>query len=102
VLGLLAVAVMAPVAEEILFRGVVFGWLRGRVPVPAAVVISAAILALAHPGWLEWTLLFPVFGVGCVLAILYHDSRSLWPGILVHASINTAATLVVLLGGAHC
>jgi membrane protease YdiL (CAAX protease family) len=101
-LGLLGVALMAPVVEEILFRGVLFGWLRGRVPVPAAIVISAAIFSLAHFGWKEWSLLLPIFGIGCVLAILYHYSRSLWPGILVHASINTVATLVVVLGRTHC
>src|SRR5438309_613631 len=101
-LGLLSVAVVAPVVEEILFRGVVFGWLRGRVPVPAAVVLSAMVFSLAHLGWREWSLLLPVLGIGCVLAILYHYSRSLWPGILVHSSINTVATLVVLLGATHC
>jgi len=101
-LGLLGVAVVAPVVEEILFRGVVFGWLRGRIPVPAAVVVSAAIFSLAHLGWREWSLLLPVLGIGCVLATLYHYSRSLWPGILVHSSINTVATLVVLLGAIHC
>jgi membrane protease YdiL (CAAX protease family) len=37
-----------------------------------------------------------------VLATLYHYSRSLWPGILVHSSINTVATLVVLLGATRC
>ena len=93
---------VAPVVEEILFRGVVFGWLRGRVPVPAAVVLSAMVFSLAHLGWREWSLLLPVLGIGCVLAILYHYSRSLWPGILVHSSINTVATLVVLLGATHC
>ena len=101
-LGLIGVAVVAPVVEEILFRGVVFGWLRGRIPVPAAVVVSAAIFSLAHLGWREWSLLLPVLGIGCVLATLYHYSRSLWPGILVHSSINTVATLVVLLGATRC
>ena len=73
------VGVLAGVCEEILFRGVVFGWLRGRVPVPAAVVLSAMVFSLAHLGWREWSLLLPVLGIGCVLAILYHYSRSLWP-----------------------
>jgi membrane protease YdiL (CAAX protease family) len=89
------------VVEEILFRGVVFGWLRGRMPAAAAAVISAALFSLAHLGWMDWSLLLPVFGIGLVLAGLYHQSRSLWPGILVHASINTAATLVILLAP-HC
>lgn len=100
--GLIGVAAVAPVVEEILFRGVVFGWLRGRMPVPAAVVVSAALFALAHLGWMEWSLILPVFGIGVVLATLYHYSRSLWPGIVVHGLINTAATLVILLGHTHC
>jgi membrane protease YdiL (CAAX protease family)/uncharacterized RDD family membrane protein YckC len=103
VLGLIGVAVVAPVVEEILFRGVVFGWLRGRMPAVAAGVISAALFSLAHLGWMDWALLLPVFGIGLVLAGLYHHSRSLWPGILVHASINTAATLFILLAPpGHC
>jgi membrane protease YdiL (CAAX protease family)/uncharacterized RDD family membrane protein YckC len=103
VLGLIGVAVVAPVVEEILFRGVVFGWLRGRMPAVAAAVISAALFSLAHLGWMDWALLLPVFGIGLVLAGLYHHSRSLWPGILVHASVNTAATLFILLAPpGHC
>jgi len=101
-LALLGVAVVAPLVEETLFRGVVFGWMRGRMPLPLAVLGSAAVFAAAHVLYLQWTLLPPIFGIGCVLALLYHYSRSLWPGIVVHASINTVATLVLLLGAAHC
>ncbi len=101
-LGLIGVAVVAPLIEEVLFRGVIFGWMRGRMPLAAAVVGSAAVFASAHVLYLQWTLLPPIFAIGCVLAILYHYSRSLWPGIVVHASINTIATLALLLRAAHC
>jgi membrane protease YdiL (CAAX protease family)/uncharacterized RDD family membrane protein YckC len=101
-LALIGVAVVAPFVEEIIFRGVVFGWLRGRLPVPAAVVISAAIFSAAHLGYLQWSLLLPIFGIGCVLASIYHYSRSLWPGIAIHSSINTVATLVLILGHKAC
>jgi len=101
-LALLGVAVVAPLVEETLFRGVVFGWMRGRMPLGLAVVGSAAVFAAAHVLYLQWTLLPPIFGIGCVLALLYHYSRSLWPGIVVHASINTIATLALLLGAVHC
>ena len=79
-----------------------FGWLRGRVPVPAAVVASATVFSLAHLDWMQWSLLLPAFGAGCLLAVLYHYSRSLWPGIAVHALNNTIATLVVVMGHVHC
>jgi len=102
VLALVGVAVVAPLVEEVLFRGVVFNWMRGRVALPVAVVGSAAVFAAAHVLYRQWTLLPPVFAIGCVLALLYHYSRSLWPGIAVHASINTVATLALLLGAVHC
>ncbi|HEV7677399.1 MAG TPA: CPBP family glutamic-type intramembrane protease [Candidatus Dormibacteraeota bacterium] len=101
-LALIGTAVVAPLVEEVLFRGVVFGWMRGRMPVPAAVVGSAAVFSLAHILYLQWTLLPPLFAVGCVLAVVYHYSRSLWPGIVIHASINTVATVALLLGTVHC
>jgi membrane protease YdiL (CAAX protease family)/uncharacterized RDD family membrane protein YckC len=101
-LALIGVSVVAPFVEEIVFRGVVFGWLRGRLPLPAAVVISAAAFSAAHLGYLQWSLLLPIFGIGCVLAIIYQYSRSLWPCIAIHSSINTVATLVLLLGHRAC
>jgi membrane protease YdiL (CAAX protease family) len=101
-LALIGVAVVAPLVEEVLFRGVVFEWMRGRVALPVAVVGSAAVFAAAHVLYRQWTLLPPIFAIGCVLALLYHYSRSLWPGIAVHASINTVATLALLLGAVHC
>ena len=39
---------------------------------------------------------------GCVLAVLYHYSRSLWPCIVVHGLSNTIAILVVVLGHVRC
>jgi uncharacterized protein len=101
-LALLGVAVVAPLVEEVLFRGVVFGWMRGRVALPVAVLGSAAVFAAAHVLYRQWTLLPPIFAIGCVLALLYNYSRSLWPGIAVHASINTVATLALLTGAVHC
>jgi membrane protease YdiL (CAAX protease family) len=101
-LGLIEVGLLAPVAEEIFFRGVLFGWLRGRVPVAVAVVLSAAAFSVGHLDWMQWSILLPTFGAGCVLAVLYHYSRSLWPCIVVHGLSNTIVILVVVLGHVHC
>jgi hypothetical protein len=94
-MAIIGVVMVAPVVEEIVFRGMVFGWLRGRLPVLWAVVVSAALFSLEHIGFLQVTLFLPIFGTGVVLAILYHHARSVWPTVLVHGSINLVATLVL-------
>jgi uncharacterized protein len=94
-MAIIGVAIVAPVVEEIVFRGMVFGWLRGRLPLVWAVVISAALFSLEHIGFLQVTLFLPIFSTGIVLAILYHHARSVWPTVLVHGSFNLIATLVL-------
>ncbi len=95
-LALLAVAVIAPVAEEIIFRGFTFRWLQGRLPLWGAVLASATIFSAAHVGWAEPTLFLPVFLSGILLAYLYAKSRSLWPGVIVHMTINIVGVVLIL------
>jgi membrane protease YdiL (CAAX protease family) len=97
-LAIVSVAILAPVAEETIFRGFVYGWLRGRLPVGWAVVISAVIFSLAHAGYLQQTIFLPIFASGLVLAVLYECSRSIWPGVLVHGVFNALATIAILNG----
>lgn len=94
-LAIIAVAVVAPLVEEIVFRGMVFGWLRGRLPLAWAVVVSASLFSLEHISFLQLTLFLPVFTTGLVLAVLYHHARSIWPTVLVHGTFNLVATLVL-------
>ncbi len=95
-LALLAVAVIAPISEEIIFRGFTFGWLQGRLPLWGAVLISAAIFSAAHVGWAEPTLFLPVFLSGILLAYVYAKSRSVWPGAIIHMTINIVGVLLIL------
>jgi len=98
----LATAVMAaPFVEELFFRGFLFRYLRGRVPIGWAVVISSAIFSVAHFQYGEPTLFLPIFTTGLVLAAIYHYSGSLWPGVLTHATFNLVATIELLLRP-HC
>jgi hypothetical protein len=94
-LAVLGVAVIAPLVEEIAFRGMVFGWLRGRLPIAWAVAVSAALFSLEHIGFLQLTLFLPIFSAGLVLATLYHHANSIWPTALVHGAFNLVATLVL-------
>ncbi len=96
------VAVLAPVCEELLFRGALFGWLRGRVPLTAAVAASAAVFAGAHLILPLFPYLF-VFGV--VAAALYQRTGSTVVTFVMHAGQNTvavaAAYYTIANGGAR-
>ena len=77
--------VVAPVAEEIVFRGIIFGYLR-RWGLPAAVLVSTALFAALHLPAIPVT---QVVG-GMVFAIAYHLSGSLMTPILIHTLGNLA------------
>lgn len=89
-----AVAVfMAPVCEEIAFRGLLFGGLRGPMRFRWAALISGALFGLVHADpirFLGLTL------TGVLLAGLYERRRTLVAPIAAHFTVNLLAVLSVL------
>jgi uncharacterized protein len=99
VYGLLLLAVfVAPVCEEVLFRGFLFTGFQRSMPLAWAVILSALIFAAAHNDLPS----FPVlFCIGLLLALLRWRTRSLWPGILLHLLNNawSAVSIILVLHG---
>jgi membrane protease YdiL (CAAX protease family) len=89
-----AIVFMAPVAEEIFFRGFIFGGLRRYLNLPMAGLISGGLFSLAHG---DLGLILPFAGVGLVLAYLYERSGTLWAPIGVHFVFNSISFLLLLL-----
>jgi len=89
-LALLAGGVVAPLAEEAFFRGYLFAGLRRYLGYVPATLLSAALFALAHILPTSWP---PIFVLGVLFAVLYEQTRSIWPAVLVHSAINTLAFL---------
>lgn len=83
--------VLAPIVEEILFRGLLYRYLRGRLGVVLAVLLSALIFAVLH------AVIPPLFLMGILLAILAQRSGSLLPGIVLHATNNALVVLAIWL-----
>lgn len=81
---------LGPVAEEIVFRGVLFRALRAQVPLVLAILLQALAFALLHP---YRAAVYQVALVGILSAWVYHRTGSLWPSILAHAAWNTMLTL---------
>jgi membrane protease YdiL (CAAX protease family) len=98
-IAIVLVCLIAPFSEETIFRGFLYGWLRRRLHVIPAVVISAAIFSAAH---VVLVLALPLFAVGVILALLYEYSSSLIPGAIVHGLFNLVGIIGLLAAGTSC
>jgi ABC-2 type transport system permease protein len=76
----------APVFEEFIFRGLVFGGLRRSFGPAAATLASAAIFAIVHPPMS----VIPVFFMAVCAALIYERTRLLAAPMTVHAVYNAA------------
>jgi ABC-2 type transport system permease protein len=76
----------APVFEEFIFRGLIFGGLRRSLNLPAAALASAAIFGLIHPA----AAVIPVAIMGLIAALVYERTGALTAPMLVHAVYNAA------------
>ena len=85
---LLGGTIIAPIVEEIFFRGFVFAGLRNRWDWKAAALMSAGLFALAH---ILPTSFLPILILGLIFSLLYHISGSIWPAILMHMLTNIVA-----------
>jgi membrane protease YdiL (CAAX protease family) len=97
---LVAAALVAPMVEELFFRGFVYAGLRERYGWLRAAVISSALFSVLH---LQPLAIPPIFLLGMMFAFIYERSRSLWPAILMHVVMNAlavgAAYLASQMGG---
>jgi uncharacterized protein len=90
------IVVLAPLSEEIFFRGFMYAGLRRAMPLLIAALISSLVWGALHlgAGNIGVAIQLTVFGV--VLAWLYERTGSLWPPILAHTINNSIAfTLLV-------
>jgi ABC-2 type transport system permease protein len=78
--------VAAPIFEEFIFRGLVFGGLRRSTGAIPAILASAAVFAIVHPP----VSMIPVFGLGLCAAVAYERSKILLAPMLAHAIYNAA------------
>ena len=90
-LSLLA-AIVAPVCEEVAFRGHMLTLWRARLRPAAAIVVTALLFAMLH---LDPVRFVAVFLLGILFGWLAWRAGSLWPAIFAHAANNATASLLV-------
>lgn len=104
VLAFLTLVVIAPIAEEVLFRGYLYGKLRGAAPMWVAILATSLLFGFVH---FQWNVGIDVFILSIVLCSLREVTGSIHAGILLHMMKNGIAfyflfinpTLLTTLGG---
>jgi len=79
----------APLCEEFIFRGLIYGGLRRSMGALPAMLASAALFAAIHPP----LAMLPVFGLGLAAAYAYERSKVLAAPMLAHALYNAAVVI---------
>lgn len=84
-LGLAIAAIAAPITEELLFRGCLYGFLRQSTGRAAAIILSSLVFALIH-AHLATIPALVVLAAG--LALLYEATGTLWAPVVAHSLFN--------------
>ena len=91
VFGIISITIMAPLVEELLFRGAIQGYMlrKGMKPLNA-ILIASAIFGIVHMNPIQIPF---AFAIGLILGWLYYRTGSVVPGIIGHFINNSIACL---------
>lgn len=89
---ILLIAVLAPISEELCFRGMLYGGLREKLPRIGAALLAGLIFGVLH-AFTGITAVPPLVAFGFLLCLLYEKTGSIVPAILLHALNNSVALL---------
>ncbi len=93
--GVIVLAVLvAPVIEEIVFRGFIYSALKKRTGVTLAIIVTSALFALLHMSIFSF---LPIFFLGIVLAYFYEKTNLLISSITLHVIHNSLLISMILL-----
>lgn len=93
-LMVLSSVIMAPLVEEVIFRGLILTRLNRAMPGWLAVLVTALIFGVCH-GQVVW--MAYAFVLGTVFGFLALRARSIWPSLAAHLIFNGIGQLAVFL-----
>ncbi|TYS89860.1 CPBP family intramembrane glutamic endopeptidase [Rossellomorea aquimaris] len=95
-IAFISAAIISPLYEEIFFRGFLYRWLRTRIGLNGALLLSSLIFTIIH---------IPTYNVmplnffsGILFALAYERTNSIWPSVLIHGLTNGIMVLLTSLG----
>ena len=98
ILAFATMAIMAPLAEELICRGYLYGKLLKSVPAVPAAVVTSLMFALAHlfgATHLQWNVTISAFVFSLFACLLRTVTGKIWAGVVMHALTNALGFLVI-------
>lgn len=89
----IGVVIIAPIAEEMFFRGFLFRALRRWLSLWPAAMLSAAVFAAVH---IQPLVIPSIFVLGVVLAVVVERRGSIVPSIAAHVTFNLVGYTILL------
>lgn len=98
----ISLAIITPIAEEVIFRGYLFNGLRTRLTGIYSALITSCLFGAAHLGLfsaekLNWIVAIDTFVLSMVLCTLVAKRNSLYPAIFLHSIKNTVAFVALFV-----
>lgn len=91
-LTFITTVIIAPLAEELIFRGLIYTRLRRAFSRLSSILATSLLFGLAHGTFIHMLYTVPL---SILLCIIYDRFRSLWAPILLHFGFNLAGTIMV-------
>ena len=88
VLAFISLVVVAPIAEEIIFRGWLYGKLRAKIPAIPAMILVSILFGIVHG---QWNVGVTVFVMSLAMCTIREITGTIWGGILIHMIKNGLA-----------
>jgi membrane protease YdiL (CAAX protease family) len=94
-IGILIGVILAPLAEELLFRGMLFPAMRDKLGLSVALILNGAVFAGMH---MDLYRFLPLMVGGMLLAWSFNRTRNLYVAIAAHSTWNALMLMLLLLG----
>ncbi len=91
VIGLLCAGIIVPIAEELLFRGIIFNILKRRSKLHLAMLLSALIYAFYHMNYVQGVY---AFVIGCLVAYAYEYFGTFFMPVAIHIVSSVLAYII--------
>lgn len=93
-LAFLTLVVIAPIAEEVLFRGYLYGKLRKYTPLIPSILVTSLLFGAVH---MQWNVGLDTFALSIIMCCLREVSGSIWAGVLLHMTKNAVAFYLLFM-----